>query len=88
MPYRPHNKVGKPSVEAGIRDALRKHEDGLTEATLKIMISTAGKPIEKVLTGMADAYIDRWIASEGEWTPVWCVVKVPENCPMPEGSPE
>ena len=38
------------------------------------------------------AYIDRWKAHQAHtrwmWTPVYCAVEVPEDCPMPTASPD
>jgi hypothetical protein len=41
----------------------------------------------KILEGMPDTFIDRWVPREGtgrgKWSAVWCAIEVPENCPMP-----
>ncbi len=87
MPYRKHVKAGVGTVEASIRAALKEHRHGLTVQTLRLMISTSKKSIDEVVESMPDTYIDSWAAGDGEWVPVWCVVDVPEDCPMPKGKP-
>jgi len=42
---------------------------------------------QKLLENMPDVYIDRWIPKDerggSKWRAVWCIVEVPEDCPMP-----
>jgi hypothetical protein len=73
-----------------IRMLLQKYHDGLTlldvSNYLNMNYTNAGRSLEN----MPDAYIDRWIPKvgkgPGKWSPIWCVVVPPENCPMPFGA--
>jgi len=68
-----------------IRSLLRREDDGLTVNYIAEELGAPPKSIAKALERMPDAYIDRWTEA-GHWSPhqaVWCVVAVPENCPMP-----
>ena len=63
---------------------LQQSEDGLTISEIAEQTKIHRGSINRVLTQMADAYIDRWTENKKQWTAVWCVIVVPENCPKPE----
>lgn len=70
-----------------IRKLLREYPDGLTtyQITDRLKISCPDT-VQNCLKNMPDAYIDRWIKTHGcrgQYSAIWCVVEVPENCPKP-----
>lgn len=70
-----------------VRDVLRQHQDGLTVCEIAAILMRDKRLVNQSLRKyMPDAYIDRWTrpARPGPWTPVWCVVTVPEHCPPPQ----
>lgn len=77
------------SHASNIRAILREHPDGLTARDIA---SKPNGPCNKnnatrCLKSMPDAYIDQWAImtrnSRGQYSAIWCVVPVPENCPHP-----
>jgi len=70
-----------------IRMALQKYPDGLTVSEIAERTEKERRAIDKALLDMPDAYIDRWTTNRKQWTAVWCVVVVPENCPKPTEKP-
>jgi hypothetical protein len=74
-----------------LRAILRseKYSDGVGLQNLAILADSTTDKVSKSLRTMPDAYIDRWElhrTSPGpgrRYTPVWCVVVPPENCPPP-----
>jgi len=72
-----------------VRELLRKNEDGLTVPEIAKALGPTHNPREiraELIDSMGDAYIDRYTQSAkgGQFSPVWCVVEVPENCPIPD----
>jgi len=66
------------------RDLLRENADGLTVYQLSDAMGVERSHLSRVLNGMPDAYIDRWIGpTRGQWQAIWCVVVPPEDCPRP-----
>ena len=67
-----------------IRDTLLAHEDGLTKSQICTISGIDARSIKKSLDAMPDVYIDRWVIPEKKAvTPIYIVVKVPEDCPKP-----
>lgn len=66
-----------------VRMALHKYPDGLTISEIAERTEIHRGSINRVLTQMADAYIDRWTSHRKQWAAVWCVIVPPENCPKP-----
>ena len=80
------DKPRKMHLQWRIREALRKYPDGLEISELVGVMGSDKWSIRDALHKMPDAYIDRWHkkpATRGRYAAVWCVVEVPENCPMP-----
>lgn len=72
------------SNHQAIRVLLQQFNDGLTIAEIAERTEIDRSSINRVLTQMADAYIDRWTENRKQWAAVWCVIVPPENCPKPE----
>jgi hypothetical protein len=72
-----------------MRAVLRTNPDGMTARELANVVGLQDqRAAQKAAMKMPDIYIDRWIEvkdSKGRsfYTPVWCVVVPPENCPKP-----
>ena len=72
-----------------MRAVLRANPDGKTTRELALSLGLKShEDAQKTVVRMPDAYIDRWTEfkdSKGRkfYTPVWCVVVPPENCPKP-----
>ena len=72
-----------------IRAVLRANDEGLTPRELAPEIGMKDhRDILYAVRRMPDAYIDRWVVYKDPmgrtlYTPVWCVVVPPENCPKP-----
>lgn len=66
-----------------IRMLLKQAEDGLTISEIAERTEIHRGSINRVLTQMPDAYIDRWTESKKQWAAVWCVIVPPQNCPKP-----
>jgi hypothetical protein len=79
-----------------LRGILRSEDyrDGVNVHSLSILTDSDSDSVGKSLRTMPDAYIDRWELhriSPGpgrRYTPVWCVVVPPENCPPPSPQQE
>lgn len=68
------------------RELLRQNPDGLTAKQIDDAFDYGNLPhVYRILKGMPDAYIDRWIKNGQRVVAVWCVVVPPPNCPKPEG---
>ena len=70
---------------AQVRSILRQAEDGMTVSQLSLRTELDRPHLSRILRGMPDAYIDRWVNVQGgRWhRAVWCVVIPPEDCPRP-----
>ena len=75
------------SSQTKIRLLLQSYPDGLTTLEVSQYLSMNYNNAGKILEGMPDTFIDRWVPREGtgrgKWSAVWCAIEVPENCPMP-----
>lgn len=74
-------------VESKLRALLRKAEDGMTTADLAKVTKLKPQDITARLRRLPDAYIDRWVAADGNGgrpAAVWCVVIPPPDCPPPD----
>jgi hypothetical protein len=68
-----------------LRTLLRASPDGLDVGTIANTLEREPSNIRKLLAGMPDAYIDRWLRQRGNPpTAIWCVVVPPDNCPKPD----
>jgi hypothetical protein len=75
----------RPTHHSKLRALLLKHPDGLGIATIADHLGLPEPAVRASLRSMPDAYIDRWFkARNRKWAAIWCVVEVPEDCPMPE----
>jgi len=67
-----------------LRTLLRASPDGLDVGTLANTLEREPSNIRKLLAGMPDAYIDRWVRQRGNPPiAIWCVIVPPDNCPRP-----
>ena len=67
-----------------LRALLRASPDGLDVGTIANTLEREPSNIRKLLAGMPDAYIDRWVRQRGNPpTAIWCVIVPPDNCPRP-----
>jgi hypothetical protein len=68
-----------------LRETLLDNLDGLTVNELIKKTGVDGDYIRKTLRSMEDVYIDRWYISHrpNRTQAVYCIVKVPEDCPRP-----
>lgn len=67
-----------------VRALLRENPDGLTINQLNEVLHRTEHNLRRVLRGMPDAYIDRWVPRPRMTdAAVWCVVVPPEDCPRP-----
>ena len=67
-----------------LRTLLRASPDGLDVGTIANTLEREPSNIRKLLAGMPDAYIDRWVRQRGNPpTAIWCVIVPPDNCPRP-----
>lgn len=76
----------KKRNHADIRDVLLQHSDGLTAEAVGTILNKPRGAVARALAAMPDAYIDRWImlpGSRGQYSAIWCIVEVPEDCPHP-----
>ena len=73
-----------------IRQALRLFPDGMAVKDLAEYLKKSVRSVGNSLRGMPDSYIDRWVANdEGvDYSPVWCVVIPPLDCPKPDLIPK
>ena len=68
-----------------LRTLLRASPDGLDVGTLANTLEREPSNIRKLLAGMPDAYIDRWVRQRGNPPiAIWCVIVPPDNCPRPD----
>jgi hypothetical protein len=73
---------------AEVRQLLRDNPDGVDVGTIANHVDREPSNIRKLLSTMPDAYIDRWVRTNGNPPmAIWCVVVPPENCPKPENKP-
>jgi hypothetical protein len=80
------NRKMRTSSTPQIRALLRDNPDGLTMEQIMFAVARDKSNVRKVLQGMPDAYIDRWIpAPRMQYKAVWCVIVPPQDCPRPEG---
>lgn len=78
------------STIKAVRALLRATPDGMTVKALVEATGLCHTGLRYALRNMPDAYIDRWEPHEGggrtgRYSPVYCVVVVPPDCPHPEG---
>ena len=76
----------KGSRVKAVRALLRAAPDGLTVNEILEKVPRIERAYaSRILRGMPDAYIDRWISvNDDRWhRAVWCVVVPPEDCPRP-----
>lgn len=67
-----------------IRTLLKTNPDGMTVAQIAAVLKALPGSVNKALTHMPDAYVDRWTDPvKGQYQAVWCVITPPENCPRP-----
>lgn len=67
------------------RELLRQNPDGLTARQIDDAFDYGNLPhVYRILKGMPDVYIDRWLKHGKRYTAVWCIVVPPPNCPRPE----
>lgn len=69
-----------------IRQLLLAEPDGLTASELVDKTGATVKSVRHSLSLMDDAYIDRWTPAgkrQVNYSAVWCVVPIPEDCPHP-----
>lgn len=68
-----------------IRKLIKENQDGLSADQIAANLKILPRTTRKSLSFMPDAYIDRWEGpTQGQYTAIWCVVDVPENCPHPK----
>jgi hypothetical protein len=79
-------QMGIKSTHPEVRRILREHPDGLTTKELAEKMGRELKHLHVTLRAMPDAYIDRWVQlkPQAQWSAVWCVVDVPQDCPRPD----
>jgi len=73
------------SKQPSIRKLLHDHPDGLSASEIADKLAIDDCTIRRALKGMADTYIDRWLAAK-QGLPeqaIWCAIEVPEDCPRP-----
>jgi hypothetical protein len=75
----------RTNTTQSLRTLLRDNPDGLDVGTIANYLEREPSNIRKLLAGMPDAYIDRWMRHlRNPPTAIWCIVVPPENCPKPE----
>ena len=75
----------RTNTTQSLRMLLRANPDGLDVCTIANNLEREPSNIRKLLAGMPDAYIDRWVRQNGNPpTAIWCVVVPPDNCPKPD----
>ena len=68
-----------------LRALLRASPDGLDVGTIANTLEREPSNVRKLLAGMPDAYIDRWVRQRGNPPiAIWCVIVPPDNCPRPD----
>ena len=74
-----------PIRQQALRKLLRKHPDGLTTTQVVDLSGFSGSDVRRSLAAMPDTYVDRWVRGKrGQYMKVWCVIRVPEDCPHPK----
>ena len=75
----------RDNIQALIRATLRERPEGLIVRDIASTLDKPRQAIQRGLSLMPDAYIDRWQPAGGPfgYAAVWCVVEVPANCPKP-----
>ena len=77
-----------PIRQQALRKLLRKHPDGLTTTQVVDLSGFSGADVRRSLAAMPDTYVDRWVRGKrGQYMKVWCVIRVPEDCPHPKDRP-
>jgi hypothetical protein len=82
------------SNHAAIRRLLLANKDGLTLMQISSALGKDKYTLRQSINSMPDVYIDRYVDTSenpktGElrggtpWSPVYCAVTVPPDCPMP-----
>lgn len=68
-----------------VRQYLRQHEDGATEAQIAQATNLRRDYVRYAIKNMPEAEVDRWSPGKtpGSWVEVWRVL-VPKHCPRPE----
>jgi hypothetical protein len=91
MPSKQMKPAKKGSRIRAVRAMLRAAPDGLTVNELLGELTRVDQAhLSRILRGMPDAYIDRWIYVDGtRWaSAVWMVVIPPPDCPRPKKKDE
>ena len=73
--------------QKAVRAALKAFPDGLTRTEISKVIGRPSESCWKAIRIMHDVYIDRWVKTKRgriKYTPVYLLVDVPENAPMPD----
>lgn len=71
-------------TEHALRLLLLTNEDGMTVNQLAKTIGRSHSHVNAVLSNTYGFYVDRWTEAASTYASVWCVIKVPENCPRPD----
>jgi hypothetical protein len=73
-----------PNYRAELRELLTANPDGLGTIVIADSVNKNPRAVYKALKRMPDTYIDRWAEPKrGQYVAVWCVLKVPADCPKP-----
>lgn len=72
-----------------LRGVLYENADGLTVSELVNITGLDERQLRRTLEAMDDVYIDRWYiaAYQKPAQAVYCIVKVPDDCPRPTKEP-
>lgn len=73
--------------QKAVRTALKAFPDGLSRTEISKVIGKPPESCMKAIRIMPDVYIDRWVRTQRgriKYTPVYLLVDVPENAPMPD----
>lgn len=73
--------------EHAIRALLLANEDGMAAGDLAKAIGANRNTVQSLLNNTYGFYVDRWTQTGSTYAGIWCVIKVPENCPRPDGVP-
>lgn len=73
----------KTTRQNKIRNILKQYPDGLNVNEIAERTNLLETNIRTAMHKMPDVYRDRWERSSRGYQGVWCVVKVPDNCPHP-----
>ena len=72
--------------QKSIRELLRKHPGGLSVSSIAAKLGKDRKNIRRQIAAMPDKYVIGWTCparSPVRDVPVYAVVVVPDDCPMP-----